>query len=206
MLELDHSELKRWLEHNGDNIYNLNYSLNENSSVFEIGGFKGRWVEQIIQLYNPYIYIIEPIPKYYNELKIKFSKNPKVKILNVGVGLENKFANIYNIEEYSSIFIEPNNDTKLLKVEFNTFDLILKKFNLNKIDLCQINIEGSEYDLMNYLLETNLIEIFDNIQIQFHLGIENAINRRLQIVEDLKNKNFNSKFSYPFVWEGWERK
>ena len=35
-----------WIEHD----------INENSTVLELGGYKGRWVEKIRQIYNPKIF------------------------------------------------------------------------------------------------------------------------------------------------------
>ena len=44
---------------------------------------------------------------------------------------------------------------------------------------------------------------FKNIQIQFHLGIENDIERRDKIREGLIKNGFKINFDYPFVWESW---
>ena len=57
-------------------------------------------------------------------------------------------------------------------------ETILNKWNLNVVDLIQINIEGDEYPLLENMLKTGLINKFKNIQIQYHLGIEGDIERK----------------------------
>ena len=55
------------------------------------------------------------------------------------------------------------------------------------------------------MIESNTIDKFKNIQIQFHLGIDNDIERRNIIQKNLVSKGFKNKFDYPCVWESWEK-
>ena len=73
------------------------------------------------------------------------------------------------------------------------------------IDLLQINIEGEEYDLLEQMLEDGLILKFQNIQIQYHGGVKNYVERRLKIQERM-SEWFTKMYDYPFVFEGWKRK
>jgi hypothetical protein len=72
-------------------------------------------------------------------------------------------------------------------------------------DLLQMNIEGDEYPMLESMLKDGSIDKFKNIQVQFHLGIENDINRHYEICQALEDRGFKSKFSYPFVWESWTK-
>jgi hypothetical protein len=90
-----------------------------------------------------------------------------------------------------------------INVKFNTIDTIMEKWNLNEVDLIQINIEGDEYPLLEHMLETGSINKFKNIQVQFHLGIENDVERRNKIRDGLTKNGFKNNFDYPFVWESW---
>ena len=91
------------------------------------------------------------------------------------------------------------------KVEKRYQDIFLNEFKIDEVDLIQINIEGDEYDLLDYMIENKLIRRFKNIQIQFHLNIENCIQRRDIIRDKLLENNFEINFDYPFVWESWKR-
>jgi hypothetical protein len=97
------------------------------------------------------------------------------------------------------------NVNSVIQIKTIPIDKILSDNNINQVDLLQINIEGDEYALMEYLIESTIINKFKNIQIQFHLGIENDIERRDNIQKNLISNGFKNKFDYPFVWESWEK-
>jgi asparagine synthetase B (glutamine-hydrolysing) len=92
------------------------------------------------------------------------------------------------------------------KIIFSSeFETILNNFELEFVDLIQINIEGDEYDLLEHMIKTGSINKFKNIQIQFHLGIKNDFERRNKIKEGLQINGFINKFDYQFVWESWAK-
>ena len=193
-------EVSRWFADNGDNTHNINYDLNENSVIIDLGGYTGVWAEQMIQKYNPNVYIIEPVTKFYEIMVSKFLNNNKVHLMNVGVGVEDKNGFIFMSGDGTSSNLA---NGESINVRFNTIDTVLEKFGLNEVNLIQINIEGDEYPLLEYMLETGSINKFKNIQIQFHLGIKNDIKRRDEIRNGLIKNGFKIKFDYPFVWESW---
>jgi hypothetical protein len=82
---------------------------------------------------------------------------------------------------------------------------LLEYWGLDMVDLIQINIEGDEYPVLESLIEDGLINRFKNIQIQFHHGIDNDIERRNSIRNGLLKNGFKEKFNYPFVWESWTK-
>ena len=201
MLSLDSNELSRWRNDNGDYTHNLQYPFNSDSVVMDLGGFKGIWAQQMIDLYNPNIYIIEPIDLFYSHMVDKFVENPKVKLMNVAVSVENKNSTIF-LNNDSSSFNSPGVPTA---VKLLTLQTILDLWKLNHVDLLQINIEGDEYNLLEQITDHNVIDRFKYIQIQFHMGVYNDAIRRNRIQEKLLIRGFRSRFNYPFVWEGWEK-
>tara|TARA_B110000858_G_scaffold182575_1_gene222121 strand:- start:1138 stop:1755 length:618 start_codon:yes stop_codon:yes gene_type:complete len=199
-LTLNAQEITKWMRDGGDYTHNITYDLNEDSVVMDLGGYTGVWAQQIIDKYNPNIYILEPIREFHDGMVDKFKNNPKVKLLNAGISTENKTGVLYISGDGTSSNLK-NGTT--VEVEFNSIETVLNKWKLNSIDLLQINIEGDEYPLLENMLKTGTIKQFKNIQIQFHLGIENYVERRDSIREGLKNNGFKIKFDYPFVWESW---
>ena len=65
-LTLNQQEIRRWFSDRGDYTHNINYDLNEDSIVIDLGGYTGVWAQQIIDKYNPNMYILEPIEEFYN--------------------------------------------------------------------------------------------------------------------------------------------
>jgi FkbM family methyltransferase len=202
MTSLNHSEVKRWKNDNGDNTYNVNYELNSNSNIIDLGGFTGVWADQMINKYDSNLFILEPVPQFYDILVEKFKDNSKVNLLNVGVSTENEKGIIFLNNDASS-----SNSTvgEPVDVEYLTMDSVLEKWNLYEVDLLQINIEGAEYNLLDYMIQNNILKKFKNIQIQFHTVIENYEERRNLIQQGFIGNGFELTFNYPFVWEGWTR-
>jgi len=193
-------ELKRWVKDNGDYTHNITYDLNENSVIMDLGGYNGAWAQQMINKYNPNVYILEPVRSFYSGMVSKFKNNSKVKLLNVGVGIEDKKGVIYMDGDCTSSNLISGN---AINVKFNTIETILNKFGLEYVDLIQINIEGDEYPLLENMISTGTINKFKNIQIQFHLGVDGDIERRKKIRHNLFVNGFKINFDYPFVWESW---
>lgn len=199
-----HAEsIKKWFKDNGDYTHNLNYQLNEDSNVVELGGYIGVWSQQIINKYNCNVFIVEPIEEFFQILNQKFEKNSKVKLLKAAISSENKKGIIYHSGDGSSSLLNNKNPNE---VDFITIDHMLNIFKLTNVDLVQINIEGEEYSLLENMIETGTINFFKNIQVQFHLGIINDVFRRENIRNGLIENGFEINFDYPFVWESWKKK
>ena len=79
----------------------------------------------------------------------------------------------------------------------------IKENNFTNIDLVKINIEGAEYPLLLDLINNDMIKVFDNLQIQFHM-IENYEPVYNEIVNGL-SKTHSITWRYPFIWENWKR-
>jgi FkbM family methyltransferase len=191
----------RWFNDCGDATLRLNYPLTENSIVFDIGGYKGEWAEKIIKLYNPYIYIFEPIPEYYLEIFKKLGANPKVSIYNFGLSDKNEKASISLLSNSSSIYKKGKNCINIRLQDISNF---IKKANISRIDLMKINIEGGEYSLLERMINVKIIEICQDIQVQFHNFMPEAERRRNKIRESLAKTHFTT-YEYLFVWENWRR-
>jgi FkbM family methyltransferase len=201
-LRLNKNEIGRWFRDRGDYTHNITYDINKDSVVMDLGGYTGVWAQQIIDKYDPNMYIIEPIENFYNGMVERFKDNDKVHLLNVGISTKNKTDKLFLSNDGTSSNI---NGGESIDVEFNTMNKVLDIWDLTEVDLLQVNIEGDEYPLLESMLENGIINKFKNIQIQFHLGIDNDIERRENIRKGLMNNGFNIKFDYPFVWESWTK-
>jgi FkbM family methyltransferase len=201
-LTLNEVEIQKWFADMGDYTHILNYDLNENSNVIDLGGYTGVWAQLIIDKFNPNLYILEPVFSFYSGMVSKFSDNNKVHLMNVGIGTKNEDGVIYLSNDGTSSNLS---DGESINVKFNTFETILESWNLSEVDLLQMNIEGDEYTVLEHMIETGYINKIKNIQIQFHLGIDSAVEKRDKIRENLTSNGFKIKYEYPFVWESWTK-
>ena len=201
-LYLNIPQLQRWQGDSGDYTHSLTYDLNENSTVIDLGGYTGEWAREIINRYNCNVYLVEPVEESYKILLEKFRSNPKVHILKVGIGIKNTEKVMYVNGDGTSFNTETG---EAITVEIRTVESVLNQWNLEKIDLLQVNIEGDEYELLQHMIDTGLINKFKNLQVQFHLGIKDAVAKHESICEGLIEKGFKIKYSYPYVWEAWTK-
>ena len=197
-------ERTRWYKDKGDDNLRLNYDLNKNSIIFDIGGYLGDFTEKISKKFDSKIYLFEPNLEFYEKCLNKFRNNKNIICFDFGLGnINGEFSLSDNKEASSTVRIPESNKTKKIKIK--KISDVIEGLNINKIDLMKINIECGEYDLLFCLIEKDLISRINNLQIQFHSFVPNAKNNREKIINLLK-KTHKNDWSYYFVWENWSLK
>jgi FkbM family methyltransferase len=91
------------------------------------------------------------------------------------------------------------------QIELEPLEKIMADWSISKIDLLQINIEGAEYDILENWMESGMIKKIQTIQIQFHNfpQIENYVERRATIRNQLRENGFRETYNFQWVWECW---
>ncbi|KKS17434.1 MAG: Methyltransferase, FkbM family protein [candidate division WWE3 bacterium GW2011_GWC1_41_7] len=195
--------LGKWFYDNGEETLLVDHVLNQDSIVFDVGGYIGVFSDRILKKYSPNIYIFEPVDTFYKTLVSKYNNSPNVHIFNYGLSGTNGEMFISVLGEKSSVYSEGQDKQKIALRDVSE---IVKELNLSKdIDLISINIEGGEYSLLDRIIESGFISHIKELQVQFHTTVPNAAKERKRIVEKLLQTH-NSSYSYPFVWEGFVRK
>ena len=202
--KIQRERCKSWFIAKGDKTLRLDYDLNKDSVVFDLGGYKGDFAENIYKKYAPNIYIFEPVKSFYSIIKKKFETIEKVKPYHYGLADVDKQLHISLTDDGSSVFIKESKKTETIQLK--SLVEFVKNNNINIVDLIKINIEGGEYDVLESLLEENMITRFKNIQVQFHdFIIENATERMENIQKQLA-KTHKITYQFNFVWENWQLK
>lgn len=200
-IPINMDEFNRWLADSGDLTHRVDYDLDENSIVFDLGGYKGDWSASILQKYRSNIYIFEPINQFYEKIASRFNGNPNITVFDFGLGKKDENVEISLTTDSSSIF---NIDGEKEQIKICNLSHFLKEKNIHSVDLVKINIEGGEYDLLESMLEYN-ITMFKNIQVQFHRFVPDCVDRRSNIREQL-SKTHELTYDYEFIWENWKLK
>lgn len=191
-----------WFSLDGDHTFRLNHQLNENSIFFDVGGYKGETTEMFVDKFDCYVYVFEPIPAYADIVKAKFKKNKKVKVFEFGLSDKTEKINISVKENSSSIY----DTVEGSKVPIQLIDIVdfINQNSITKIDLIDINIEGSEYSLLDRIISSGIVCKFKNIQIQFHDFVENAEEKKNKI-RNLLTETHYTTYQFDYVWENWRR-
>lgn len=93
-----------WFADNGDETLRLNYELDGNSLVLDLGGYKGQWTSDIYGMYCCWIHIFEPVEEFARKIEKRFSKNPKISVHQFGLADKNQVAKIGLDQTGSSVF------------------------------------------------------------------------------------------------------
>jgi len=194
---------KPWFEAEGDKTLRLDYELDENSLVFDLGGYEGQWASDIYSKFRSNILIFEVYPPYANKIRERFLKNAKIQIFEFGISNNTTQISFSVSGNTSSGFTSNDNNTEISLIRAQDFFL---ENNITHIDLMKINIEGGEYDLLEHLIETDFIKNICNIQVQFHDFIIPDAKQRMVRIQELLTKTHEPTYKFEFVWENWKRK
>ena len=191
--------LRKWYADGGDYKLRYKYNLGKSSLAFDVGGYQGQWASDLFSRYCCHICVFEPVSEFAEEMRKRFTQNDKIEIFQFGLGGSSRTEVIHISNESSSIFGKSQNREKAQIVDVNEW---IKKKGIDKIDLMKVNIEGGEYELLDRLLSTRLIEKIENIQIQFH-NISNSSRSDMERIHKELRKTHNLTYQYEFVWENW---
>lgn len=192
--------VSKWFRDDGDSTLRLNYpELNEGSLVLDLGGYKGQFASDIFGRYRCEVYVFEPFSAFVGPLLARFVANPRIRVFDFGLGAVDELRTIFYQDDATSVF---RHGTRHERVRIQSFGRFLTDNRLETIDLLKINIEGSEYDLLEHIIRSNLQTKICNIQVQFHRDIENAFERMSAIQARLIETHYLT-YNYPFVWQNY---
>src|SRR5256885_11505788 len=78
--------LNKWYKEDPRNLKRSSFNyLDENSIVFDLGGYEGQWSSDIYSRYNCIIHIFEPVKEYADIITQRFIKNNKIYIHHFGL-------------------------------------------------------------------------------------------------------------------------
>jgi FkbM family methyltransferase len=190
----------QWYKDNETHSLSTTYDIDDSSIVFDIGAYRGDWSDIIFNKYHCNIYCFEPITEFYKAICSRFATNNKIKIFNYAVGGNTRKDKIVFLKDGSSM--HQIGDIKL-EILVKSMHDILNSCNLSKIDVLKLNVEGSEYEILEHLIVTKHINKFRNLFIQFHREVDGYVQKRDNIIFNL-NKTHKRVFNYEMVWEKWE--
>lgn len=203
---LEHTKFKR---NNYDRTLRLDYDLNEDSIVFDVGGHLGDWASNIYAKYNCWVHVFEPIKEYHEFIGKRFIKNKKIVVHPFGLAGSNEQKELALLADSSTTFFVNNpftkipGNTKRELIKLGRVSEITKQFK--EIDLMKLNIEGGEYDLIDDLIDTGEIKKIKNLQVQFHNCYKDAKQRMAEIQQKL-SLTHSLTYSFWFTWENWQLK
>ena len=201
-LSPEQARVQPWFAINGDQTLRLDYRLDSQSVVYDVGGYLGDWSRPIYQKFRCRIEIMEPVKVFYEKLRQDFKNHPEINVHHFGLAGKNRKSKISLEAASSSTFKSSSHSEPIELVKASEF---IAKKKESHIDLMKINIEGGEYELLEDLIDSGLIKKIGDIQVQFHIFVPDARQKRRQLQTKLSQTHYLT-YNYPFIWENWRRR
>jgi len=212
MIQADAGSLVRWVQEARTAAANPEHEwdkraidwphINENSVVFEIGSFKGRWAFQICQKYSPRMFCFEP-QRWAAQTTEMLLKPFNARVFNFGLASRNKQAGLVNFGSDAATAVEYATEQTmgLHMVEMRDMAQVVVQLELDleEINLCLINIEGGEYELVPYMLKKRILP--QVMMIQYHGNTEHYMDMQPQL-----DRFYDVLWSYGMTLTAYVRK
>ena len=179
-----------------------NLNLNKNDLFLDVGSFQGKVISEINSIYNCEIIGLEPELNNFKYLNEKFKNFKNIRLYNFGLSNFSGFANMSTDYGLASLSLSKNNENSSIRVEIKNVIDFINNLNLKNISVLKLNVEGSEYEILNELIESGFIKNIKILFVQFHMIDHLSKSKRIDLIQKLR-KTHSKEFSYYFVWEKW---
>ncbi len=179
------------------------YDLNAKSIVLDLGAYHGNFSKILSSKYPCKIHAFEPVPEFYAIACDALSGNTNVTIYNHAVGASDMDVMISVAGDRSGAF-EDNGDRIVCK-QIGIESILNYQCEGSTVDLMKVNIEGGEFDLLDFILDAGLQYKFKAIQVQPHDLVLHASQRWDEIDRRLKESH-GLKWSFPWCWSSYQLK
>lgn len=181
--------------------------LTEDSVVFEVGAYKGRWACDIYDKYKCHVYAFEPQDWACEILRDEAVSRFRVYPFNFALGNKSQVLNMGEFGTDGCSFVNTGEGSREQgKGMMRDVREFVTTHSIDHIDLMLINIEGYEYQLLRYLITTGVIHTIDALCIQWHTFADEDGTQYHWIVDYLKRffSRIHDRSQYPTI-EVWER-
>ena len=189
---------RAWWAAGGDDAFRYNTRLKPGDIVFDLGGYEGEFCARMMQD-EVQFHIFEINPVMVELLNKKFQSSHNVSVHPFGLGHKNISGRPVGSGAGASFTSDESNS--IIIKDFMEF---LSEIGVDKITLLKINIEGAEYDLVEYLDRSRALHNIKELQIQPHDFEEDCFDRLLRMHRTL-SKTHRLVSGHTFVWDFWVR-
>ena len=169
-----------WFAVRGDETLALDWpGINENSIVWEIGGYEGRWALQMAEKYNPQLYVFEPQEWAADKIREKLT-GYKARIHQFGLWTHGAEMTLTEFGRDGGTLMQPEAKDKQLIRVVDAYSFFIKE-HIEQIDVCLMNIEGGEFVLLPYMIGMGMMPKIKYFWCQWHLFVPGAAEKGLRL-------------------------
>jgi FkbM family methyltransferase len=147
-----------------------------NKKVFiDCGANAGQSIDNFIKQWNDWseydILSFEPNPALHEKFK-KYSKHENIKFFPVATWIYDGDIDFYLSTQHtygsSVLNTKVGNLTTPIQIKCVDLDKIIRQYSIDDYIILKIDIEGGEYELLEFLLSKNTFEYINVLYIEFH--------------------------------------
>lgn len=183
-------EFQDWFKIDGDHTIALDWpGVDENSIVWDIGAYEGRWALQMAKKYNPQLYLFEPQDWACVNMRAKLASY-KAKVFQFGLWPYSGEMVLTNYGRDGGTFLMPEGTAKMDALVVDAYWVFIKE-KIEQIDVCLMNIEGGEFALLPYMIGMGMMPQIKYFWIQWHMYIKGwdkkwpKLNQMLEQTHDM---------------------
>lgn len=177
------------------------YALTTDDIVLDCGGYEGKFAEEINRRYGCTVHVLEPIVHFYQRTVERLKDRHNVHVHNCGIGGESGPA-LFKIKgDMTGAWVGEGTEEW---VNIRAVDELWKLLSLDEVGLVKLNIEGSEFPVVERMIETGLINKVRNLQVQFHAVVPDA-EARFRALQDKLAQTHGLTFDAQWIWQNWKR-
>jgi len=188
---------RRWRTARGDETLRLDYPLISSSVVIDAGAYLGDFAARVSERFGCTIHAFEPVPEFARRLRER-SFPGHVFVHEYGLSDHDSESDITLADDATGLF----GTGPLVRVRLRDVAGAIETLQLQRVDLLKLNVEGSEYEILERLIRSGRISSIVNIQVQFHRFRRDDARRYRQIARQLR-RTHSLAWRFPFVWESW---
>jgi len=160
-------------------FYNYDFyskHIREKDVVVDIGASCGSFIDFCLSKNVSKIIALEPSPSF-SILNNTFENETRVIAENKAISIDNKNKKfvVESLTTLSRITETDISDKNYIEVKCISLDALIFKYNLNKIDVLKMDIEGYEYEIFKNLQNDTLNNI-NKIILEFHANENNKLD------------------------------
>lgn len=176
MVRLDPVILKQWQDENLEYL-RYSYDLKPTDKVLDIGSYRREWADKIIKDFGCSVECFDALD------------NKAAWLFNGKIAMGGAYY-------YTSMFEQAT-------TEYWCVDIA--PYLREEIALVKINIEGGEYQLIDYIIESGLMKNIKDLQVQFHFIQGADSEKEYNLLAKRLSFTHKPTWRYPFCWENWTR-
>lgn len=193
IMELNYNLIETFHIHKNDAL-----GLKNDTVILDLGSSIGIFTAYALEQ-NPTVksICVEINPNFHKVCSDTFAHNPNIIPINAAIYKESNlektiYSSNENLYDLGTTIVEnlytDYRDSHIITTI--SVDDIIKNYNLNRISLMKVDIEGYEYELIENLSEDTLSKI-DKIFLEFHQTHDR--NKRIDVISKLMKNGFRMK-------------